>query len=56
MDHEKPPAIKNPARARRALVVIVGVIAGLALVTFILAFGHQEKKAPAPAGATVSLP
>jgi len=48
VEHEKPPAMKNPARARRALMVIVGLIAVVAVVAFILALGHQEKKAPAP--------
>ncbi len=48
MEHEKPPAIKNPTRARRTLTIIAGLIAVVAVIAFVLALGHQEKKAPAP--------
>jgi hypothetical protein len=48
MEHEKPPAIRNPARARQTVAIIVGLIAVIAVVAFVLALGHQEKKAPAP--------
>lgn len=48
MEHEKPPAIRNPARAAKATVVILGLIVLVAVAAFFLAIGHQETKAPPP--------
>ena len=48
MEHEKPPAIKNPSRARKAFAIILGLIAVLAVAAYVLALGHQETKTPDP--------
>ena len=48
MEHEKPPAIKNPSRARRAFAIIFGLIVVIAIGAYVLALGHRETKAPPP--------
>jgi hypothetical protein len=48
LEHVKPPAIKNPGRARKAFAIILGLIAVVAVAAYVLALGHQEEKAPAP--------
>jgi hypothetical protein len=48
MEHEKPPVMRNPARARRAFAIILGLIVIIAIAAYVLALGHQETKAPAP--------
>jgi hypothetical protein len=48
MEHEKPPALKNPTRARKAFAVILGLIVVLAVAAYVLALGHQETRAPDP--------
>jgi hypothetical protein len=48
MEHGKPPALRNPGRARKAFAVILVLIAIVAVAAYVLALGHQETRTPGP--------